>query len=273
MDLEQIESLSKQWPQAQDFIINAATALLIFIVGWIASKWISSMFGRVLEKRKVDRALSRFLASLVQYLILALAVIAALDRAGVPSTSFVALLGSAGLAIGLAMQGTLGHFSSGVMILIFRPFTLDDVVTVAGQTGKVEEIGIFSTTLVTVANETVIIPNGSITGSTIINLTRRGHRRAGIDIGAAYGCDVDKTSAVLLAAAEKCSLVLKDPAPAVALVGLGASSVDFKVLASAKNEDYIPMQAQVRQALYDALNEAGIEIPFNQMVIHQAPAE
>lgn len=272
MDLTQLESLAEKWPQAQDFVINAATALVIFIVGWIASKWISGMFGRLLEKRNVDKALTRFLASLVQYLVLALTAIAALDRAGVPSTSFVALIGSAGLAIGLAMQGTLGHFASGVMLLIFRPFTLDDVVTVAGQTGVVTEIGLFGTTLVTPVNETIIVPNGSITGSTIVNLTRGGHRRAKIGIGAAYGCDVEKVSAILLKAAQGCDKVLKDPAPAVALTGLGASSVDFTVLVSAKNEDFIPFQGDVRKALYDALNEAGVEIPFNQIVVHQAPA-
>lgn len=270
MDLTQLESLAEKWPQAQDFVINAATALVIFIVGWIASKWISSMMGRLLEKRRADKALARFLASLAQYLVLALACIAALDRAGVPSTSFVALLGSAGLAIGLAMQGTLGHFSSGVMILIFRPFTIDDVITVAGQTGKVTEIGLFATTMLTPANETIIVPNGSITGSTIVNLTRQGHRRAKIEIGAAYGCDVNQVKEILLKAAQNCPAVLKDPAPGVALTGLGASSVDFTVLVSARNEDFIAFQGDVRQALYDALNRAGVDIPFSQIVVHQA---
>lgn len=272
MDLTQIESLAEKWPQAQDFVINAATALAIFIVGWIASKWISSMVGRLLEKRKVDKALTRFLASMIQYLVLALACIAALDRAGVPSTSFVAILGSAGLAVGLAMQGTLGHFSSGVMILIFRPFTIDDVITVSGHTGLVKDIGLFATTMFTPINETIIVPNGSITGDTIVNHTREGHRRAKIEIGAAYGCDIEQVKKVLHKAASDCSMVLKDPAPAVAVTGLGASSVDFTVLVSAKNEDYIPFQSQVRQALYDALNNANIEIPFNQIVVHQAPA-
>lgn len=270
MDLKQLEELAGKWPQAQDFIINAATALGIFIVGWIVSKWVCALVGRILEGRKVDRALSGFLASIVRYLVLAMAVIAALDRAGVPSTSFVALLGSAGLAVGLAMQGTLGHFSSGVMILFFRPFTIDDVVTVDGNTGTVTDIGLFATTLLTPANETVIVPNGSITGSTIINLTRQGHRRAKIEIGAAYGCDVDQVKSILLQAAKGCDKVLQDPAPGVALTGLGASSVDFTVLVSAKNEDFVAFQGEVRQALYDALNKAGIDIPFSQIVVHQA---
>lgn len=270
MDLQKVEELLGKWPQAQDFIINAATALGIFIVGWIVSKWVSALVGRILQSRKVDRALSGFLASIVRYLVLAMAAIAALDRAGVPSTSFVALLGSAGLAVGLAMQGTLGHFSSGVMILFFRPFTIDDVVTVAGHTGVVKDIGLFATTMITPVNETIIVPNGSITGNTIVNLTRGGHRRAKIEIGAAYGCDVNKVSAILLEAAKSCDKVLKDPAPGVALTGLGASSVDFTVLVSAKNEDFVAFQGEVRQALYDALNKEGVDIPFNQIVVHQA---
>ena len=264
-----IQQFFEAWPQAQDFFINTATALLIFIIGWIASKWANSLAASVLRRRKVDEALSRFLAAIAQYAVLAAAVIASLDQAGVPSTSFVAVLGSAGLAIGLALQGSLGNFASGVMILLFRPFTLEDVITIAGHTGRVEDIGLFATKLVTPANETIIVPNAQVTGSSIINLTTRGHRRAKIEVGVAYGADVNQVMEVLKSAASQCDLVLADPEPGVVFTGLGASSLDFAVMVSANNSDFFPMQHQVRQAVYNALNAANIEIPFNQIVVHQ----
>ena len=172
------EDFLKQWPQAETFLIHVALAFLIFVVGWTASKWANSLALRAFERRKLDPAMSRFLASLVQYGVLAAAVIAALDRTGVPSTSFVPILGSAGLAIGLALQGSLGNFASGVMILLFRPFTLNDAVSVAGHTGRVEEIGLFATTLITPDNETIIVPNAQVTGGSIVNLTALGRRRS-----------------------------------------------------------------------------------------------
>lgn len=270
--IQQIQTLLTDSEQARTFLINTAVAIGIFIVGWIASKWIHSVVGSVLRRRQIDEALTRFVASLAQYAVLAMAVIAALDRAGVPSTSFVAILGSAGLAIGLAMQGNLGHFASGVMLLLFRPFTLGDIITVAGQTGLVEEIGLFATTLSTPFNETIFIPNGEITSSVITNLTKTGYRRCKIEIGVAYGADIGQVCKVLKGAAESCDLVLKDPEPGVAFIGFGASSLDFVVLTSATKSDFLPMQHQVRHAIYDALNSNNIEIPFDQIVIHQAQA-
>jgi small conductance mechanosensitive channel len=269
MDLQEIV---EKWPQVETFILHTAIALVIFIVGWLLSKWANAMSLRIFARRKFDPAMSRFLASLVQYAVLAAAVIAALDRAGVPSTSFVAILGSAGLAIGLALQGSLGNFASGVMILFFRPFTLNDVVTIAGHTGRVEEIGLFATTLVTPDNETIIVPNSQVTGGSITNLTALGKRRARIEVGVAYGTQIDHAISVLRAAADASPLVLKDPDPAIILAGLGASSVDFAILVWAENANFGAMQHQVRHAVYEALHRAKIDIPFNQIVVHQADA-
>jgi small conductance mechanosensitive channel len=156
------------------------------------------------------------------------------------------------------------------MLLFFRPFTLGDFVTIAGQTGTVDDIGLFATTLITPNNEKIIIPNAKITGDSIQNLTTLGKRRGIVDVGVAYGADVARVMQVLQAAVQPLDKVLKDPAPAVAFTGLGASSLDFKVLAWCNAPDYLAMLHDVRKAAYDALNAAGIEIPFNQIVVHQA---
>lgn len=252
------------------FIVGVAAALVIFVIGWIASKWAHRLALVALRKRSVDEALARFLASIAQYAVLAAAVIAALGEAGVETTSLVAVFASAGLAIGLALQGSLGHFASGVMVLLFRPFTLGDTITASGHFGTVDDIGLFATTLVTLDNEKIIIPNGTVTGASIVNHTTLGTRRGAIDVGVVYGADVARVMQVLEQAAKGCDIVLDDPAPAVAFVGLGASSLDFKVFAWSKSDDYLTMLHDVRKAVYDALNAAGIEIPFSQIVVHQA---
>jgi small conductance mechanosensitive channel len=182
----------------------------------------------------------------------------------------VAILASAGLAIGLALQGSLANFAAGVMILIFRPFDLGDKVTAAGNTGKVNDIGLFATTLVTADNETIITPNSSITSESIINHTTRGTLRGNISVGVAYGANIDQAIQVMEKACRESDLVLEDPAPSVAFVGFGASSIDFVVRPWATSGDYLTMLHNVRVNLYDRLNEAEIEIPFDQIVVHNA---
>lgn len=254
----------------EGLIVGAATAILIILVGWIASKWASRLAMRVLRARQLDEALARFLGALAQYAVLAVTLIAALEEVGVVTTSLVAILGSAGIAIGLALQGNLGHFASGVMILFFRPFSLGDVVTAGGHMGAVADIGLFATTLTTADNEKVIVPNGSVTGGSIINHTVLGTRRGKIEVGVAYGTDLEKAMAVLDKAAKRAELVIEEPAPAVAFVAFGASSLDMVVLAWSKSADYLGMLHNVKMAVYEDLNAAGIEIPFNQIVIHNA---
>ncbi len=254
----------------EGLIVGAATAILILLVGWIVSKWASSITQRVLRGRKLDEALVRFLSAIAQYVVLAVTLIAALEEVGVVTTSLVALLGSVGIAVGLALQGNLGHFASGVMLLFFRPFSLGDVVSIGGQMGSVGDIGLFATTLVTADNETIIIPNGTVTGGPITNHTVLGTRRGKIEIGVAYGTDLETAIRVLEAAAKRVELVLDDPAPTVAFKAFGASSLDMVVMAWSKSEDYVSMLHAVKLAMHDDLAVAGIEIPFNQIVIHNA---
>lgn len=251
-------------------IVGAVTAILIFVIGWLISKWTHTIIAKLLRRRSADESLVRFLSALAQYLVLAATVIAALAQVGVETTSLVALLGTVGLAIGLALQGNLSHFASGVMLLAFRPFTVGDFVEGGGKTGTVQEVGLFATVLTTPDNHKVIVPNGSVTTSPITNYTALGKRRAKLDIGVAYGSDIDRTTQVLLEAARSNPRVLEDPEPAVAFAGFGASSIDFAVFIWANNDNFLPAQSEVRKAIYDHLNAAGIDIPFNQIVVHQA---
>ncbi|MEE8589784.1 MAG: mechanosensitive ion channel family protein, partial [Spirochaetia bacterium] len=179
-------------------IINIIYAIIIFVVGWTISRWVHVLLLKALKKAEIDEALTRFLASISQYLVLAATVIVALDKVGIETTSLVALLATTGLAIGLALQGSLAHFASGVMILFFRPFALGDWITAGGQAGKVDDIGLFATTILTPDNEKIILPNSAITDGSIVNHTTRGTRRGNIELGIAYGSDLAQAMEVML---------------------------------------------------------------------------
>jgi len=253
-----------------EWALLGGQALLVLVIGWIVSNMFYSRTVAMIQARGLDLALGRFLAQMVRWSILGATIIAALGIVGVEVMGLMAVFASAGVAVGLALQGNLSNFASGVMILIFRPFDVGDVITAGGSTGGVQEIGLFATTLHTPGNEKIIVPNSAITGGSIENLTTLGIRRAAIDVGVAYGSDAVKVMGILKEAADSCDLVIGEPATAVAFTGLGASSVDFTVLVWAKSGDWVGVQGQVRHACYDALNEAGIDIPFNQIVVHNA---
>lgn len=196
-------------------IVGIVTAIVIFIVGIIVAGWANALVRRALRSRKVDESLVGFLAALARWLVLAAAVIVALERVGLQTTSLVALLGSAGIAIGLALRGNLAHFASGVMILLFRPFSVGDYIETADKQGWVTNIGLFTTTLMTLDSETVLIPNGAV----MVNDSASGKRRAHIAVGVAYGSKVSEVVTALTKAADRCETVMKDPAPVIAFVG------------------------------------------------------
>lgn len=250
--------------------LQGLQALLVMAVGWVVAKMVYGRILGIIQSRGLDLALGRFLAQIARWSILGATVIAALGIVGVEVMGLMAVFASAGVAVGLALQGNLSNFASGVMILVFRPFDVGDVITAAGSTGAVQEIGLFATTMHTPGNEKIIVPNSAITGGTILNLTTLGTRRAAIPVGVAYGSDAVQVMGILSKAAASVPLVLEDPAVAVAFTGLGASSIDFTVLVWAKSSDWVAVQGAVRHACYDALNEAGIDIPFDQVVVHQA---
>ncbi|MCB9741391.1 MAG: mechanosensitive ion channel [Alphaproteobacteria bacterium] len=246
-------------------------AILIFIIGWIASKWGDGLVYRSLKRAEVDESLARFLGSIARYLLLAATVIAALQTVGIETTSLSVVLGSAGLAIGLALQGSLSNFASGVMILFFKPIRLDDWVQIDGVTGKVKDIGLFVTTLWDVTNTTYIVPNSAVLGGTISNYSKEGVRRESVSIGVAYGSDLKAAVGALQKAAQRADKVVSEPAPGVAFVGFGASSLDFLVHIYMQPDDYYAALDSTRHAIYEELEAAGVEIPFDQIVIHKAP--
>ena len=266
MDIQEI--LEQYMPILKDF----GLAVLIFIFGWVVSKWAQKFVLKTTKLRKFDEALGRFMASMAKYTIIAATLIASLGAVGIQTTSLVAIFASAGLAVGLALQGSLSNFASGVMILFFRPVELGDKVTIAGHTGVVEDIGIFTTTMITGDNHKIIIPNQKVTGDSIVNYTAKGIIRGCVTTGVAYGSDVAQVMDLLATAAKKAALVLQDPAPVVIFDSLGASSIDFNVFTWCESHNYRDMLHQVRTLIYEDLNAAGIEIPFNQLVVHGVPA-
>ncbi len=265
------ETLKTWYDMAFPLVRGALLGILIVGAGWLVSKWANRLITNASSKAKLDEALARFFGNIARYVVLAATLIAALGAVGIETTSLLTIFASAGLAIGLALQGSLANFASGVMILFFRPFDLNDFVKVVGESGSVVDIGLFATTIVTPNNETIIIPNGAIVAGNITNFTRLGTRRAMIDIGVDYGSQVPEVMAALERAAKRAALVLPEPAPAVALVGFGASSVDYRVLVWAKASDFLAMQHNVRVAIYEELEAADIGIPFQQVVVHEAP--
>lgn len=247
---------------------RVVVALLVLLAGWIFAGWAGSAARRGLSRAKVDETLARFLSKLTRWAILLLVVLACLSVFGVETTSFAAVIGSAGIAIGLAFQGTLSNFAAGIMLLMFRPFNVGDVINVAGQTGKVNAIELFTCTLDSFDNRRLIIPNGQIFGATIENITYHPHRRADVPVGVDYSADIDRTREVLTQAAQDVPGALEDPAPAVVLLGLGDSAVNWTVFVWAKADEFGEVRQAAIRAVKTALDGAGIGIPFPQMDVH-----
>jgi len=266
MDLQKLidstVALVTQWGLR---IVGAIVALFL---AWMIAGWLSRTMLRALERRKFDATLSRFFAKLVRYAILVAAILSVLGIFGIQTTSFAAIIGAAGLAIGLAFQGTLSSFAAGVMLLIFRPFKVGDYVTVNGQSGTVKEIELFTTCLTTVDNRVIILPNSQVFGHTIENFTANDTRRVDISVGVAYGADLDQTRTVLEAAVKTIPRSLHDPAPQVFLSSLGASSVNWALRVWTRTEDYWVVYEDTIKVTKQALDSAGLSIPFPQMDVH-----
>lgn len=250
------------------YALHIAGALLLFLFAWMLAGWISRIAGSGMRRATIDETLTRFVEKLVGWLVLVLAAMACLSLFGVETTSFAALLGAVGLAIGLAFQGALSNFAAGVMLLVFRPFSVGDVITAAGTTGKVNSIDIATTTIDTFDNRRFIMPNSEVFGSTIENITYHAQRRVDVDVGVAYDADIDKTRQVLEGAIVGMEGMLEEPQPAVLLLNLGASSVDWSVRVWANKDDFFAVKQATIRAVKNALDEAGIGIPFPQMDVH-----
>lgn len=250
------------------YVIPALGALVVLAAAWVIAGWARRMIRRSLERANFDLTLTRFFSNLAYYTILIFGVLSCLTLFGISVASFAAVLAAAGFAIGLALQGSLSNFAAGVMLLIFRPFKVDDMVEVSDTRGRVHEIQLFTTTLDTPDNRRITVPNGSIFGNVIENETFHDTRRVDVAVGTDYPADLDATREVLLRAAERVEGQLSDKEPVVYLSGLGDSAIDWSVRVWAPTSDYWAVKERLTQAVKDALDDAEIGIPYPQMDVH-----
>ncbi len=262
------EISEETWILITQYATRVVGVLVLLFVGWLVAGWAGRLVWRGCERAKLDPTLGKFFAKMARWAILIFVVLACLGVFGVNTTSFAAVLAAAGLAVGLALQGSLSNFASGVMLLIFRPFKVGDVVTISGCTGKVDEIELFTTRIDTADNRRLILPNSAVFGTTIENITFHSKRRVEVAVGVEYSADIDKTRAVLEKAAKGVLGILEDPAPQVLLSQLGASSVDWSVRVWCATSDFWTVKEAATRAVKMALDEAGIGIPFPQMDVH-----
>lgn len=251
-----------------DFGIKLVVALAIVFIGKLLAKLISAGISKLLAHRKVDAAVISFLSSIVYAIVFFVAIIAAISHLGFNTSSLVAIVGAAGLAIGLALQGSLSNFASGVLLITLKPFKTGDFVEVAGIAGIVEEIHIFSTKFRTGDNKTVIVPNGTVTSSSIINYSTKPTRRIDLVIGVSYDADLAKTRELLHKIASSHDNVLKDQDVTVGVSELADSSVNLVVRPWVKSADYWPTYFDLLEEIKVTLDQHGIEIPYPQMSLH-----
>ena len=268
VDVEQLLSKLLDWgiEVGKDLL----GAIIIYIVGRFIIKQVGRLLARILEKRKLEISVQTFLRSLVSILLNLILAFAIVSRLGVETTSFAALLASAGVAIGMALSGNLSNFAGGLIILVFKPFKVGDYIEGQNANGTVREIQIFHTILTTVDNKVIYVPNGALSSNAITNYNKQETRRAAWVFGVEYGEDFEKVKAVLQRIIDADPRILKDPAPMIALGALSASSVDIKVRAWAKTADYWDVYFDMNKIVYDTFNKEGIGFPFPQLTVHQA---
>ncbi len=248
--------------------VNFIKALAIFIIGKFIVNIIAKAIGKGVERSGADPMLAKFITNIAYALMLTFVVIAAISQLGVQTASLVAILGAAGLAVGLALQGSLANFAAGVMTIIFRPYNVGDVVEVAGLTGQVEEVDIFTTTLRLPDKTKIIIPNGQALEGPIINFTEAGNRRMDLAVGISYDADIQKAREVILETISKSDYVLESPAPSVGVTELADNSVNLTVRPWAKASDHPAATLELLEMIKVALDEAEIGIPYPQRDVH-----
>jgi len=256
----------------QDLIISYALniifAVFTLVIGMMVARFIAGTLHKILSKRGFDSTIVDFVTRMVRYVIVAFVIIASLSKLGVETTSFVAIIGAAGLAVGLALQGSLSNFASGILIIALRPFKAGEYIEAAGTAGVVESVQIFSTTLTSPDNKFVVVPNSAILGGNIINYSRKPTRRIDLIIGVSYNADLAQTKAVLESVLSNTKGILPTPEPTIAVAELADSSVNLVVRPWVNGADYWPIRFELMESIKNALDEAGIEIPYPQMDVH-----
>lgn len=257
---------------AEGFILtyaaNVLIALAILIIGMWIARMITKSVVKLMNAHNVDATLVKFLSGLVKSILYVFVIIAAIDKAGIESTSFIAILGAAGLAVGFALQGSLSNFASGVMLIIFKPIKVGDYIDAAGVSGSVEEIGIFVTILTTIDNKVVYVPNSQMGGGIITNYSVKDTRRVDMEFGIGYSDDIDKARSVILEVLSNDSRILKTPAPDVLVGTLADSSVNFNVRPWVNASDYWGVYFDTTENIKKKFDENNISIPFPQTDVH-----
>lgn len=262
------EQLQQFYDLVMEYGLRIIIGIIVLIIGFRIVKWISKLVNRNLEKRDIDHSLQSFLKSLTSITLKILLVISVLSMIGIEMTSFIAILGAAGLAVGLALSGTLQNFAGGVIILIIRPFKTGDYITAQGYSGTVSDIQIFNTVLKTVDNKTIILPNGSLSTGAIVNFSTEPTRRVDLDFGIGYGDDIDKAKEVLWSIIKNDERIRKEPEPLIAVKELANSSVNITVRAWVDAGDYWPYFWDVHEQVKKEFDKNGISIPFPQTDVH-----
>ena len=264
-----VEPVTALFELGIDYGLNALGALAILIIGWIVANLVRRSLRRMLAKsERVDATLQPVIANIVRYLILVFVLVAVLAQFGVQTTSVIAVLGAAGLAIGLALQGTMQNIAAGFMLLFLRPFGIGDYIDAGGISGTVEEIGLFVTTLKTPDGVSISVPNSQLWGTAITNYSRNPTRRIDLVVGIGYGDDIDKAQDVLLALAKGDERIHAEPAPQVLVQGLGESSVDLDLRCWTSIDDYWPLLFDLTKRAKIDIEGAGLSIPYPQRDLH-----
>lgn len=263
------ENIDKLKSMVIDFAPKVISALLILVIGWWLIKFVNRMVKRFFKMKDHDETLERFVADLINWGLKIILIVTVVMQLGVASSSLVAMLGAAGLAIGLALQGSLSNFAGGVLILLFKPYKIGDVIEAQGNTGTVKEISIFTTKLVTLSNELVVIPNGKLSNDTIKNFNAEEKRRNVLVFGISYDSDLKKAKEVLLELINSNDLVYKDPLPEVMVSALSASSVDLSLRFWSKTEDYWKLRFWATEEGKLTLEDNAISIPFPHIQLVQ----
>ena len=265
MNLENIDS--EKWiALATEYGLKIIGAILIWIIGSWLIKYILKGSKKIMSKANYDESLQKFLTNLLGWGLRILLIITLLGTLGVPTTSFAAIIAAAGLAVGLALQGSLGNFAGGVLLMIFKPFKIGDLIEAQGEIGVVKQIEIFTTKLTGLSNKEIIIPNGSLSNGNIVNYTTEGTRRVDLVIGVSYDANIKQTKDVLMNVLTSNPKIIDTPAPTVNVLELADSSVNFAVRPWCKSEDYWAVYFETTENIKEALDAAGIEIPYPHQV-------
>lgn len=266
---EQLENLSsKAYELGMEYAPKLALAILTLLIGLWIINGITKLIKLSMERSKVDPTLIPFMSSLVSWVLKVLLFISVASMIGIATTSFVAVLGAAGLAIGLALQGSLANFAGGVLVMVFKPYKVGDLIESQGHLGVVKEVQIFNTILIAPQSKQVIIPNGATSNGSIVNYTVEGKIRVDLTVGVSYDADIDKTKAVLMDVLVANDKVMQDPAPFIGVLEMGDSSVNFAVRPHCLPKDYWDVFFSVNEAVKKALDKNSIAIPFPQRDVH-----